>query len=252
MISGQTFSNKEVTFSDVRGKAVFEGDIILGRVAVLENNLQLGHTPQVVAHGVGITGHRWPGGLIPFQIAAGFPKEDRVRDALKHWEAKTSIRFVERTGANANEYRNYVEFVAGDACYSDVGMQGDRQEINLGPECGLGNAIHEIGHTVGLWHEQSREDRDAHVDIIWANIQPKMKHNFDQHIVDGDDWGVYDFGSIMHYRRDSFSVNGRDTIVPKQAGIKIGQRDGLSAGDVATVESMYRNAVPPAAAAEVR
>jgi hypothetical protein len=249
LISGQTFKNKQVTFSPVGEQAVFEGDIILGRTADLERNLALGHTPEVVAQGVGITGHRWPNGLIPYQIAAGFPDQQRVQEAIKHWEAKTQIRFIERTGANAVRYRNYVEFVSGSGCFSEVGMQGGRQVINLGSQCGVGNAIHEIGHTVGLWHEQSREDREDYVDIIWANIDKDLKHNFEQHIVDGDDWGDYDYGSIMHYPTTAFSMNGKDTIVPKKSGVTIGQRDGLSAADVSTVESMYANPGPPAAGA---
>jgi hypothetical protein len=244
MISGQTFKNRKVTYSPVGNEAVFEGDIILGRTAELEANLTRGHTPEVVAHGVGITGFRWPGGLVPFQISADLPDPKRVRDAIAHWTAKTHIRFVERTGANANRYRNYVEFVKGDGCKSEVGMQGGRQVVNLGPECGVGNAIHEIGHTLGLWHEQSREDRDQFIEILWANIDPDLKHNFDQHIQDGDDWGSYDYGSIMHYPKAAFNVNGQDTIRPKQAGVAIGQRDALSAGDVAAIQSMYPHAAP--------
>ena len=41
-----------------------------------------------------------------------------------------------------------------------------------------------------------------------------MEHNFDQHISDGDDVGTYDYGSIMHYPRDAFSIDGSDTITP--------------------------------------
>ena len=73
--------------------------------------------------------------------------------------------------------------------------------------------LHEMGHTVGLWHEQSREDRDQFVRIDWANIQAGMEHNFDQHITDGDDIGDYDYGSIMHYPATAFSSTGLPTIV---------------------------------------
>jgi hypothetical protein len=41
------------------------------------------------------------------------------------------------------------------------------------------------------------------------------------------------------YPATAFSRNGQATIVPKQAGVSIGQRLGLSAGDMAAVKQMY-------------
>jgi hypothetical protein len=120
-------------------------------------------------------------------------------------------------------------------------MRGGEQFINLGTGCTLGNTIHEICHAAGLWHEQSREDRNNFVTINFPNIIPTAIHNFNQQITDGDDVGPYDYNSIMHYPRDAFAVNPAiDTITPKpNANTPIGQRTGLSAGDIAAINFLY-------------
>ena len=49
----------------------------------------------------------------------------------------------------------------------------------------------------------------------------------------------YDYGSIMHYPKNAFAMDpGQPTVIPK-GGQAIGQRDGLSAGDIATVAQIY-------------
>ena len=53
---------------------------------------------------------------------------------------------------------------------------GKPQKISLGNGCnGKGIAMHEMLHTLGFRHEQSRPDRDKYVEIFWENIKPGKK-----------------------------------------------------------------------------
>src|SRR4051812_37271030 len=67
---------------------------------------------------------------------------------------------------------------------------------------------HELGHVLGFWHEQSRQDRDTYITIDRSNIIPGVEHNFDKYDVgDGQDVNRYNFQSIMHYSRYAFADN---------------------------------------------
>jgi hypothetical protein len=247
---------KKVSYANVDGLAVFEGCILLGTTEDLEKSKTLIETklksmpkllkdPKIKLQGVAIKGQqfRWPGRLIPFVLPNDFPNPKRVTDAIAHWHSKTKIRFIPR-----NTQNDYVHFKAAElGCASIVGRKMGMQELVLRSGCTTGHIIHELGHTVGLWHEQSRADRNNFVEVDLRQIDQNKAHNFDQHIQDGIDIGDYDFGSIMHYPPGAFSVTGNPSITPKvplPPGVVMGQRNGLSAGDIATVEALYKGIAP--------
>ncbi len=237
LIAGNTFHHRAVQYVAVDGLAMFEGDIVLGTVEEVERASEAlrAQVSGALPESVIISGaqFRWPNCTVPFTVDPALPNQARVTDAIAHWQANTGFRFVARTGE-----ADFVTFRPSTGCSSSVGRRGGQQFVNLAAGCTTGNTIHEIGHTIGFWHEQSREDRDAFVTIHWDKIQAGLEHNFNQHIADGDDVGPYDYGSIMHYPRNAFSTDGSDTITPLNPAATIGQRTALSAGDIASANAM--------------
>jgi hypothetical protein len=227
------FRGAEVPYSLVDGQAVVEGDILVevGKA---------GKDGQRESIGITSTSYRWPGGVMPYTIDPSLTSTARVTDAIAHWNnlLAGTITIVPRT--NQSAYVTFFRPANAGTCNSYIGRLGwAQQPINIGDYCSTGNTIHEIGHALGLYHEQSREDRDRFVSIQWANIQSGMSSNFNQENASADDLGTYDYNSIMHYGAYAFSSNGLPTIVTIPAGISIGQRSGLSSGDIAGIRQMY-------------
>ena len=264
----------------VDGNVVAEGDMVLGPEEEIIPAPVAGEGGHDVAESSAIIGQqrRWEGGVIPFAIVesdaggtwggSGDLMRSRIQQAIAHWEANTPIRFVPRTSEP-----DYVVFTAGRGCAAHVGRRGGKQSIWLQGRflfldgCGVGNIIHEIGHAVGLWHEQSRCDRDAWIRVECQNIDPARRHNFSRHCsaaggcwsptecdtltgcsTDGLDVGPYDYASVMHYPATAFSRNGSPTITPLRPlppGVVLGQRQSLSQGDILAVQALYPPSPPP-------
>jgi uncharacterized protein (TIGR03437 family) len=117
-------------------------------------------------------------------------------------------------------------------------MIGGQQSILLGSACPTSAVIHEIGHALGLHHEQSRKDRDIWLTVMFENIDNYAYAQFQQER-NSRDLGYYDYGSIMHYSQEGFSLDGNANLESVPPGIPIGQRVGLSAGDIDNISRIY-------------
>uniref|UniRef100_A0A8C0KZL2 Metalloendopeptidase n=1 Tax=Canis lupus dingo TaxID=286419 RepID=A0A8C0KZL2_CANLU len=149
----------------------------------------------------------WPDGVIPFVIGGNFTGSQRAvfRQAMRHWEKHTCVTFLERTDEDS-----YIVFTYRPCgCCSYVGRRGGGpQAISIGKNCDkFGIVVHELGHVIGFWHEHTRPDRDRHVSIVRENIQPGQEYNFlKMELQEVESLGeTYDFDSIMHYARNTFS-----------------------------------------------
>ncbi|XP_057332159.1 dorsal-ventral patterning protein tolloid-like [Microplitis mediator] len=124
------------------------------------------------SHAVNKKDRLWDGGIIPYEIDKVFTlaQYQLIKQAMQLWERSTCIQFVPRIKGVHKDYTIITKEYCG--CCSVVGKNSDeKQFISLHDNCmDRYTLLHELGHTIGLYHEHMRSDRDEYVNIFRANI----------------------------------------------------------------------------------
>src|SRR5260370_26840726 len=95
---------------------------------------------------------------------------------------------------------------------------------------------------VGLWHEQSRPDRNTYILVNYGNLIKGSISNFNQIFDNLQESTLFDYASIMQYPAFAFSRNGGPAIESIPAGIPLSNLTGYTTADIDGIERLYGNA----------
>merc|ERR1719187_1912754 len=225
----------------------YQGDMEISPSEVMQAKNSFGST----------TDKLWPkrNGLVTIKYVIDGVNGARgeINRAIRDYERRTCIRFEEDNTPWIRR-QPHIRFVPGDGCSSPVGRQIHSQGgLFVGNDIRLhhsatgscwtkGTIIHEIMHTLGFHHEQSRPDRRNFVTINYGNIKrhpitgQDLSYNFDIENNIDSLGHAYDYRSIMHYDKKAFGGNDVTitTTDPTMQDV-IGRGTEFSAGDIAEI-----------------
>ncbi|KIO75624.1 hypothetical protein TH53_19610 [Pedobacter lusitanus] len=181
------------------GRYLFEGDVVLNK-----KDISLPGEPRTEST---VDGNMWTGKKLYYKFAKGIPDNLKTmwNTATKMWtDAGLGLEFV-AIDSNDVTHPDYVELTQnsdGSAFTSGIGKVGGRMELSIDPskKAGwtAGNVAHEIGHALGLQHEQTRSDRDLFTIVNTSTLSASWKY---QYLIKSNAIGVgpFDYSSIMMY-----------------------------------------------------
>jgi len=254
---------KQISYQVRDGLAIYQGDMVLGNAADVAVGASAGPLVDPSAKGphpnsltiapnfFATTG-LWPvvNGVVrvPYTITnVTTANTNNINAAIL--ESNTQLAgVVQWEPATASDV-NLVNFdfdptnLTG-ACEAYVGMVGMVQTIGGSINCTTTTIMHEMGHALGLYHEQSRADRNTYVNYMEQNIDKPNHGNFDIIGSASVDSGFYNYASIMEYGPFSFNKDGvsptLETIPPGMVlGTSLPQ---YTTGDLDGIMRLYAHA----------
>jgi hypothetical protein len=214
-----------VTYAEINGWAVTQGDIVLGTAEQLAASAPMGPGPRPDGFSIGYVAQLWPlvGGVyqIPYTIETGTPI---LASVISYVNTTLSgvIQFVPQTNQANYVTFNFDPTDLSGYCEASEGMVGGQQFIGGSINCSFAGTCHEMGHAIGLLHEHQRPDRNSYVVLTPANAdKPFLLGDFDFFADDFQMIGLYDYASVMEYPAFSFTKNNLPVLESIPAGIPL-------------------------------
>lgn len=209
----------------------------------------------------------WPYAVIPYVIDSDVPTlvQQKFFTAVQEIEGNSNVRFIQRQSHNASLFPDFKRIAydpnASSSQAGSIGRAAGETTVVLGQnltstntgsvDYGLRTLVHELGHVVGLYHENSRRDMWDYFTIDWSLVVDSNCPDARETNLIGTPIGGYDYYSIMDHSPPFCAVNefGGPSLAYadpidaniswQDAWVRGGLAHHLSPGDIDGIDALY-------------